>query len=118
MRRRAVAFVFLAMLIVTVHAVEQETYRVILKFGSVCCGIDMALHEHISRILSEYERESNVSLDRHMVYWGEEGEFNLCLRLGELSATEQETLTERLRLAIGGNELVKLEENALCKEGW
>ena len=118
MRRRTVAFVFLTMLFSTVYAVEQETYRVILKFGSVCCGIDMAVHDRLSRILSEYEKETSVSLDRHTVYWGEEGEFNLCLRLGALSAKEQETLTERLRSAIAGNELVKLEENTLCKEGW
>ena len=118
MRRHTVELMFLALLAATGYAAGGETYRVIIKFGSVCCGIDMQTEDSISRILSEHAQESGVSLERRRVYWGEEGEFNLCLRLTGLSSDEQEKLTARLRSAIRDPELVKVEENALCKEGW
>jgi len=118
MLKRAFAFLLLALLAATGYTAEEETYRVVIKFGSVCCGIDMDLKDRISRLLSERGERTGKPLDRHMVSWGEEGEFNLCLKLDELSVSEQKELTERLQLMIGKSELVKLEENIICKAGW
>ena len=78
----------------------------------------MKSEDRISQTLAENQEESGVSLERHTVYWGEEGEFNMCLRLNGLSVGAQEKLIKRLRSAISDPELVKIEENALCKDGW
>ena len=118
MHRRAVAFMVLALLVATGYADGEETYRVVIKFGSVCCGINFDLKDRVFQLLSERDEQKGIFLDRDMVYWGEEGEFNLCLKLSELSVSEQKELTERLQLMIGASDLVKLEENIICKAGW
>jgi hypothetical protein len=116
--RNLVVFVILALMVTTGYAAGEDSYRVIIKFGSVCCGIDAHAMEHISETLSQYENKHGVSFEKHMIYWGEEGEVNMCLRLNGISAAEQEKLIERLMTAIRDPGLVKLEENAICTEGW
>ena len=118
MHRNFVVYVILVLMVTTGYAAEEDSYRVIIKFGSVCCGIDVNAMEHISEILSQYENKLGTSFEKHMIYWGEEGEVNMCLRPNGISAAEQDRLIERLRAAIRDPGLVKLEENAICTEGW
>ena len=70
MHRRAVAFMVLTLLVAPGYAAEEETCRVVIKFGSVCCGIDMDLKERVFQLLSEREQRLGISLDRRKVYWG------------------------------------------------
>jgi len=106
------------LMITSVNAADEEAYSIVIRFGSVCCGIDLQSREQISRILAETRDEYGLSFETRMVPWGEEGEFNMCLRLNSLPAAGQKKLINRLQEAVRDPQLVKVEEDAPCKEGW
>ena len=106
------------LMIPTAHATGEESYAVVIRFGSVCCGIDLQSREQMSRILTETQDEYGLSFESRTIPWGEEGEFNMCLRLNGLPAAGQKKLVMRLQGAVHDPELVKVEEDVPCTAGW
>lgn len=82
----------------------------VISFGSVCCGTD---HEAHARVEAALEGTKATRSSKH---WGKEGEFDLCLDLAPLSATERTALTEKLKTALLKSKHVSLREGGSCDE--
>lgn len=94
-------------------------HRLIIRFGSICCGTDMQAHKQLSGIIAKYEQKIGKSIVAKRINWGKEGEFTLCFTLTELGVpteTIQQSFVNDVRAAIRSN-LVRIEEDVACKVG-
>jgi|SRR6266850_8322844 len=92
-------------------------HRLIVKFGSICCGTDPNARQQLSGIISQYEQQIRTPIVSKKLWWGIEGEFTLCFTLSELSAPLQEALVSDVRARVRSKH-VKIEENVVCRGGW
>jgi hypothetical protein len=97
-----------------VASAKDVNYRVVVLFGSVCCGIDHGASDRLSAIIAEYERKLGRPLEQRRVRWGLEGEVNVCLPLTELTAAEQ----ARFVMQVQAEVKARVHENIPCKGGW
>ena len=95
-----------------------ESYRVVIKFGSVCCGPDLKAMDRVREVIVSESQRAGRALGEKKVHWGHEGESNLCLSLQGLDAGRQAEIVGRLKAAVEKGNTVKLVENAACREGW
>ncbi len=93
--------------------------RLIVRFGSICCGTDENAVTQIAEIISKYERQITKPIVSQKVHWGFEGEFTLCFTLTELSAPMQDAFVSDVRTTVTSSR-VKIEENigSGCSGGW
>lgn len=96
----------------TLHKANPRQYRLIISFGSECCGIDQKAEKEIGEIIAKYEKKNNVKLERKTVRWGKEGERDFCYLLGELSKGEQWRLIAEINAVAKKSKLVDVKENA------
>src|SRR5881275_2084105 len=59
----------------------DEPYRVVIKFGSLCCGPDATAVDRVASLMKGHESETGRLLKKRWVVWGLEGDMSLCLRL-------------------------------------
>jgi hypothetical protein len=91
--------------------------RLIVKFGSVCCGPDGNALSRLMETVDAYERRIGRGLARQTVPWGIEGDFTICFRLDELDATMQGVFVRDVKGALRSGS-AKVEENMPCRPGW
>ena len=93
---------------------SRTLYRAVVVFNSWGAGVSRPTISTFNVIVAEYEANSGISLERHVVYWGREGEFNSCMPLSQLNASAQQNFVQDLRnnLEPGGRAFVL--ENAPC----
>lgn len=115
-RKTGVAFILFfvtAFMIQNNFAQEaKQAYRLIISFGSECCGINKEAEKKIRKIISLYEKEKKVKLKRNKIYWGKEGEFDYCYTLSEISADEQIKLINKTKEIANASKLVEIRENS------
>jgi hypothetical protein len=92
--------------------------RVLIMFGSACCGTDHRASREVSAVIAAQEKKTGRTLAQERVSWGKEGEFNLCLPLTELSDVEQKRFVERIKNALGTSATTRLVQNVPCEGGW
>jgi len=95
---------------------EEETYRVVVRFGSGCCGPDAKAMDEVRRVLIDQSRALGRPFGEKWVRAGREGEQNLCLSLPGIDRAKQAHVVRRLRSALQGSQNTTLEENAACRE--
>jgi hypothetical protein len=99
-------------------AAEADTVRLLISFGSQCCGTDHQALEEVSKAVSALERQTGRSLAQERISWGKEGEFNLCLPLTELDVAGQRLFVARIKTALVKSKLTQVLENAPCAAAW
>lgn len=92
---------------------EDPNYRVVVIFGSVCCGIDRDAFERLSAIIAARERKLGRPIEQRRIRWGFEGEVNVCFPLTEFTQTEQAELVKQVRAEVKA----QVHEDIPCKGG-
>lgn len=112
------SFVFMILFVVAVFThhskaeTSKTTYRLIISFGSECCGIDHMAQDEIDKFIAAYEKKKKVKLQRKVVYWGKEGERDYCFTLSEISKKEQANLIAEIKTIAKKSKLVEVKENS------
>ena len=92
--------------------------RLVVKFGSVCCGIDSGAYEDVRALVREREAAAGFKLPARILHWGKEGEVTLCYALRRLRPSDQVRLINEIRAVKAERGEMKVEENAPCAERW
>jgi len=95
--------------------VKQQTSRLIVSFYSICCGIDQQAQEKFDKFISNYEKSKGKQLSKSATRWGREGEIDYCLKLSELSRSEQKKFISKVRTLLKSSKLVNINENTVCE---
>lgn len=95
-------------------AQQDLAYRVVISFGSACCGPDAKAMDEVRRVIIDQSRALGRPFGEKWVRWGKEGEQTLCLSFFGVDAARQERIVRRLRAALEGSQFTSLEENAAC----
>lgn len=87
-----------------------DTYRFWVSFYSTGEGIDLKNKEEFEKFLNSYPKKIAYEPTR----WGREGETDYCLKLNELSSTEQADFIKKAKEVLAKSRLVHVDENAKC----
>lgn len=91
-------------------APTEDTYRLVVSFYSNGEGIDVKTKEEYVRFLNNYTKKIAFEPTR----WGREGETDYCLKLNELSETDQSEFVKKSKELLNKSTLVHVDENAKC----
>jgi hypothetical protein len=92
--------------------VSAEIYRVVFLFISRGAGADVQSLTAFEKWLNE--RPKAVKWEH--THWGREGEQSYCLKLDELSTSEEKAqFVADARIFLGNKDLVLIQENVPCK---
>ena len=92
------------------QAVPDDSYRLVVSFYSEGAGVDMKVKDEFEKFLNSNAKKIAFEPTR----WGREGETDYCLKLSELSASEQADLVKRAKELLSKTKLVHVDENAKC----
>lgn len=89
-------------------------YAVVVSFASLAEGPDPVAHASFETEMKSLEKELGRTLERHVVHWGREGEFNVCMDLAEASAWRRHAFVRKLREHFRNSDRTGLAEDAEC----
>ena len=92
-------------------------HRLVVRFGSICCGPDREAAAQLAEVVSKYERHIDKPIESKKLRWGKEGDFSLCFKLSELSPSMQMSFVNEVRAAVRSTS-VKIDEHVVCAGGW
>lgn len=92
------------------NATGDGTNRLVVSFYSKGEGIDYKNKDAYEKFLNSYPKK----IAFEPTFWGREGEVDYCLKLNELSATEQAEFVRKTKELLGKSLLVHVDENAPC----
>jgi len=119
MKRFLGSGIFLVLYVVTACGVSEElVYRIVVRFGSVCCGIDHEVYDKVMQHIADREQQTGNPIAVKKVYWGKEGEFNLCMPLDELPEAGRTEFIHKLKSVTKNVPTVKVDENSRCTDSW
>lgn len=93
------------------RADTKRLYRLVVSFGSECCGTDQVAYKKLETILGRYPPQA---LGHETGSWGKEGESDDCFTLDGLSPAERTRFVNEVRGEVRGK-LVSVEANAACR---
>jgi hypothetical protein len=85
-------------------------YRVVVSFGSECCGTDEKGRRSLEKVVGGYPIKALGEVRGH---WGKEGEYDVCFTLDGLSVADRARFVAQVKTAVS-RKLVAVEENATC----
>jgi hypothetical protein len=94
---------------------SSTNYRLIVSFYSIGEGPDSEAHIKFVNYLDNYKREKNKAISTEETPWGREGEVDYCMKLKELTASEQSDFIANLKIALSVAKWVNFLENKPCK---
>ena len=94
----------------SVNAPADDTYRLAVEFYSTGQGSDYKVKEEFVKFLDSYSKK----IAYEPTTWGREGETDYCLKLSELSASEQAEFVKKAKELLAKSSLVHINENAKC----
>lgn len=71
------------------HADDTQHFRVVISFGSVCCGTNTDDSAAIDRYIEDFQTRHGLFLEVLNGSYGDEGDFNNCYQLNELNEQQQ-----------------------------
>ena len=89
-------------------------YAVVVSFASLAGGTDPVAHASFEAEMKSLEDELGRTVERHIVHWGREGEFNVCMDLAEVSARRRHALVQKLRAHFRSSDRTGVAEDAEC----
>lgn len=118
MLRRVTGTGVLLSLLVAACPAGDINYRVVIRFGSVCCGPRSMASDYVYELIAAREKMIGKPLVKDTVSWGKEGEYNLCMMLQEMSVPEQDDFARQLRSATTKPGTIQVAENVPCRSSW
>lgn len=94
-------------------ASASDVYRVVVSFGSECCGTDRQAKDALDALVGRYP---GAALGHTSALWGKEGETDECFTLAGLSPDDQKRFVDDLRKTVA-NHLTTVTENSTCHPG-
>lgn len=88
----------------------DNTYRLVVSFYSKGEGPDQKNKQEFEKFLSNQPKK----IAFEPTTWGREGEVDYCLKLNELSGTEQTDFVRKAKELLSKSQLVHVNENAQC----
>ena len=88
----------------------DDSYRIAVSFYSIGEGIDNKTKAEFENFLNTYPKK----IAFEPTHWGREGEIDYCLKLSELSASEQADFVKKAKELLSKSKLVHVDENAKC----
>lgn len=92
------------------------TYRLTVSFISIGGGIDYAAKQKYDAFVADFGKRNKTKLAHETVGWGREGEVDYCFKLAELKDAQKSAFVTESKAMFVGNDLVKLKENASCRQ--
>jgi len=87
---------------------EKTTqFRLIISFISKGAGVDSKLNAAITAYASAHPKKPSSKI----IYWGREGENDICFSLKELTKTEQSEFIAEIKKIVGASDMALLSEN-------
>jgi hypothetical protein len=113
--KQIVAFL-LALLTLPLHAQQAapEQYRLVIGFGSVCCGPDYSAMRRAQEVAEQTAGRIGKPIVMKQVWYQREGETAFCFPLKELRASAQAQFVSRIKAALGKDAIAQVEENDAC----
>lgn len=88
------------------------SYRLVVSFGSECCGLDRSATAALTKVIDHYNYDA---LGYALGDWGKEGERDECFTLDGLSAGDKARFEAEVRANVKGK-LVEIKTNATCTD--
>lgn len=88
----------------------EDSYRLVVEFFSIGQGIDGKSNDEFVKFLDSYPKKIAYT----PTHWGREGEIDYCLKLSELSTSEQSDFVKKAQEILSSSKLVHINENAKC----
>src|SRR2546430_1712134 len=88
----------------------DDSYRLVVSFYSEGGGVDMKTKDEFEKFLNSNAKKIAFEPTR----WGREGETDYCLKLSELSSSEQADFVKKAKELLSKTKLVHFDENAKC----
>ncbi len=115
--RQLLCFAFVALITINFAHSDDHRYRLVVKFGSQCCGTDKAARQRLAEIIAMYEQRDANKIVFKKFYWGKEGEYSACFKLKELSEEQKMEFVKAVNASIHSSDIIKISENAPC-DAW
>lgn len=96
-------------------AKNDSTVRLVIEFYSIGSGTDYNAMIGYEDSIGAYCGRIKKNIDYLKKPWGREGETEFCLRLNELTASEQKDFIEFTRKMLKTAKWVNIHENSLCR---
>lgn len=96
-------------------SLKADNYRLIVVFFSIGMGTDGPNLLKFEESIGEYSKEIGKNFDYERTNWGREGETDFCLRLNELSSSQQAEFVARTRELLKTAKWVNIYENKPCQ---
>lgn len=88
----------------------DDTYRLVISFYSKGEGIDSKVNEVFIKFLDSNSKK----IAYEPTHWGREGEIDYCLKLSELSPSEQNEFVKKAKDLLAKSSLIHVNESAKC----
>ena len=94
--------------------IDSNTCRLVIVFYSIGEGSEFPIFNAFEDSIGSYSQKIGKTIDYMKTSWGREGETDFCLKLNELSQTEQEDFISKTRLQLKIAKWVHIYENYPC----
>ena len=101
--------------VIVVGSLKADNYRLIVVFYSIGMGTDGPSLLKFEESIGDYSKEIGKNFDYERANWGREGETDFCLRLNELSATQQTEFVSKTKELLKSAKWVNIYENKPCQ---
>lgn len=88
-------------------------YALVVSFNSLGAGVSQPHYSSFRTQLGELEAEWGP-IERHIVYWGREGEFDVCLPLWEVPQPQRHNFIQDVRDNLEPSGRAYISEQATC----
>jgi len=92
-----------------------SNYRLLVSFYSIGSGAEHEFIDKMENSVGIFAGEIHKNIDYEKSHWGREGETDFCLRLNELTVSEQDTFIRRTREMLKTAHWVHIYENQPCR---
>ncbi len=101
----------------TKDSVAANNYRFIVDFYSIGEGVEGEQIKLFKNFITDYGKKIKKEIAFEESYWGREGETNICLKLSELSPTDQLNFITEAKNALKSARWVHFFEDSACRTG-
>jgi hypothetical protein len=91
-----------------------KRYAVVVSFGSLASGTDPVAEKAFEVQVKALEAEVGHALQRRVRHWGREGEYDVCLDLSDVEASQRLAFAQALREGFRSSDRTGLKEEAVC----
>ncbi len=96
------------------NVIDTNNNRLVIMFYSIGQGSEYFLSNAFEDSIGSYSLKFGKNIDYKKTLWGREGEIDFCLKLNELTTSEQEEFIALTRAQLKSAKWVNIFENYPC----